>query len=160
MLKSSSSSMWTASGGNFIVTENLGKQSIFLLAKALEGRKLLDQITGDHQYNFALQISLAGVINDLTSIADTFINWGNYGVIYDSEIKDFIVKFIDYLPNPSNGKFALMRSQDKSEHSPRTSIIESNKNNFFINAINKKELPTVASGKVLELIGVDCEKKI
>ena len=162
LLKSGSSSMGTTSGGNFIITENLGKQSNFLLAKALEGHELFDQIIGDHQDNFALQISLAGVINDLISIADTFVNLGNYGVVYDSETKDFVVKFIDHLPNPSNGKFALMRSQNKLEYSPRTSIIESNENNFFITLVkqNKEMLQEITRGEILELISVNFKENL
>jgi hypothetical protein len=158
LLKSSSSSMGTMSGGNFILTKNLSKEGVNFLLDKEENKKLFEQALLDMR-KFAIEFSAAAAINDILALRDTFKNPGNYGlvfyensVLYNAEDKDqqecdeetkitktenYKIFFIDHLPNASNGILAELNSYknrsdleyNSKQYSPRESVISSNMSN-------------------------------
>ena len=128
LIKSGSSSGGSSSiyAGNYIVTEDLANDEKVFMLDSVSNIEKFHQIYKEE--NFALNMQVASAVRDILSIWDTFnVNPSNYGMLIDSKnSEEYGIKFVDHLPNATNGFFSKINDGIKSiqGYSPRLRLQE------------------------------------
>jgi len=112
--------------GNYIMTEDVAqKDSEFILDSELDDSHPAADLKATKK--FAIEISVASLINDLLSLSDTFgMNTKNYGIVYNNSTGEYAIQFIDHLPNARNGLFSVIKEfpKENNQYSPRRALGE------------------------------------